>query len=157
MNEWWIALFIPAIKELFSHDLNCVFVGGVGFCLVWAGLPLSWNTSNQDLTLPKHFMAVFHFLSVYIYNREIRPWGVWLIAISAICRALFTSYMITGYEGATKHRDLRRQWQWRYTHFYSRHKHFLAQINNTQQKKFWELRGEIYNLNFLRNLKEQVK
>lgn len=67
------------------HDLNCIFVGAVGFCLVWAGLPLSQNTGNKDLTLPKHFMAVFHFLSVSIYNREIRPWRVWLIAIRAKC------------------------------------------------------------------------
>lgn len=50
-------------QRIFLHDLNYIFAGAVGFCLVWAGLPPSRNTGNKDLTLPKHFMFSFQFIS----------------------------------------------------------------------------------------------
>lgn len=77
---------------------------------ILSGLTFSQNTSYQSPYL-KVFYGPFNFPSVSIYNREIRAWKVWLIAISAIGRALFIRYVITDYKGVTKNRELRRQQQ----------------------------------------------
>lgn len=108
-NEWMMdSIMHTSYQRTFLAWLELHFCRCCGILFSLGRFTSFTEHRQQRPYLTKTFYV---FLSVYIYNRETGPWRVWLIAISAICRAPFTRYVITGYEGATKQRDLRKQWQ----------------------------------------------